>query len=179
LLRREDRDVGSGEESTVLVGIAVDRVIQEVGPDAAVVEERVAFARRPVARDALALPLGVDQEPEQVSLGLADALLERRVGLQTTETRVDLPLPKGDDSLSDWPRGIAEGASPDAERSTVRPEFLDVKDRQPVPGEDALDREEGEVREVLMVDGIELLARDESRDVRKLDRDRPRRLKEN
>ena len=39
-------------EAAVLVGIAVDGEVEEVGADAAVVEQRVALARRAVAADA-------------------------------------------------------------------------------------------------------------------------------
>ena len=40
-------------ESRVLVRVAVDRVVEEVGTDPAVVEERVAFAGRAVADNVL------------------------------------------------------------------------------------------------------------------------------
>jgi hypothetical protein len=50
----------------VLVGVAVHRVGEQVGPDAAVVQQRVALARRAVRRDALAGALGADEELEQL-----------------------------------------------------------------------------------------------------------------
>ena len=54
-LDRLDRNVHARREAAVLVGIAVDREVEEVGADAAVVEQRVALARRAVAADRLAL----------------------------------------------------------------------------------------------------------------------------
>ena len=45
-----------------LYGLRVHRVVEEVGADAAVVEQRVALAGRAVADDRLALLLRVDQE---------------------------------------------------------------------------------------------------------------------
>ena len=43
--------MGPGSELSVLIRVAVDRVVQEIAADAAVVEQRVAFARRTVADD--------------------------------------------------------------------------------------------------------------------------------
>ena len=54
-LRRVDRDVRSRREPAVLVRVAVDGVVEEVGADAAVVEQRVALAGRAVADDLLAV----------------------------------------------------------------------------------------------------------------------------
>src|SRR6478735_8802949 len=45
LLGRQDRDAGARGEPAVLVGVAVDGVSKQVGPDPAVVEQRVALAR--------------------------------------------------------------------------------------------------------------------------------------
>ena len=50
-LRMLDRDVGAGQELALLVRVAIDREVEQVGADAAVVEQRVALARRAVAGD--------------------------------------------------------------------------------------------------------------------------------
>ena len=42
-----DGDVHARREAAVLVGIAIDREVQEIGADAAVVEQRVALAGAP------------------------------------------------------------------------------------------------------------------------------------
>ena len=76
-----------GQEPALLVRVAVDRVVEQVGADPAVVEQRVALARRAVAGDALALaPLG-DQELEQAPLGLLDLRGERRGGPRACRSR--------------------------------------------------------------------------------------------
>ena len=53
-----DRDVRARQELALLVRAAVDGEVEEVGADAAVVEQRVALARRAVADDRLAGALG-------------------------------------------------------------------------------------------------------------------------
>ena len=72
-------------EAAVLVGIAVDGEVEEVGADAAVVEQRVALARRAVAADRLALVLGRDQERQELALRASHLLGERRVGRNVAE----------------------------------------------------------------------------------------------
>ena len=64
-LGRVDRDARARREPAVLVRVAVDGVVEEVGPDPAVVEQRVALARRAVARDRLAGSPARDQERQQ------------------------------------------------------------------------------------------------------------------
>ena len=71
-LRMPDRDVGPGQELALLVRVAVDRELEQVGADAAVVEQRVALAGRAVAGDPLALASACDQELEQAPLRLLD-----------------------------------------------------------------------------------------------------------
>ncbi len=48
---RKDGNVRAREKLAVLVGIAIDRVVDEVRANAAVVEQRVALARRAVSDD--------------------------------------------------------------------------------------------------------------------------------
>jgi hypothetical protein len=66
-LDRMDRNVHARREAAVLIGVSVDREVEEVGADGAIVEERVALAGRAVAADPLALVLGADQERKQVA----------------------------------------------------------------------------------------------------------------
>src|SRR5882724_1252559 len=79
LVGREARDVRTGQEPAVLVGIAIDGEVDEVGADTAVVEQGVALAGSAVAGDPLAAALGGYQELEDAALGLAHPLLERGV----------------------------------------------------------------------------------------------------
>src|SRR5262249_43335995 len=53
LLGRSDRDVRSGEIPALLVRAAIDGVVEEIGSDSAVVEQRVALAWSTVADDRL------------------------------------------------------------------------------------------------------------------------------
>ena len=77
-LGRVDRDVRPRRVLALLVRVPVDRVVEEVRPDAAVVEQRVALAGRAVADDLLALAPQPDQELEQRALRLLDTLGEAR-----------------------------------------------------------------------------------------------------
>ena len=87
-----DRDVGAGQELALLVGVAVDRELEQVGADAAVVEQRVALAGGAVAGDALAVAAALDQELEQAPLGLLDLRRETGVSLERVEAEGALPL---------------------------------------------------------------------------------------
>src|SRR5262245_44093884 len=85
-----DRDVGSRQVLTLLIRIAVDRVVEEIGANTAEVQERVPLPRRAVAGDALAFAAAVDQELEQTPLRLVDLRREREVGLERVEAERNL-----------------------------------------------------------------------------------------
>ena len=87
-----DRDVGPGEEPALLVGVAVDGEVEQVRADAAVVEQRVALARRAVAGDPLALAAPLDEELEQAPLRLLDLGREGAVALERVEAQRALAL---------------------------------------------------------------------------------------
>ena len=59
----------------------------------------------------------------------------------------------------------------DAQRAAVGGELLDVDQLEPVAAGQALDRDQREVREVLVVDGVELVLGDQPREMRELERD--------
>src|SRR5262245_13771525 len=67
-LWRVDRDVRPWQEFALLDRAPVDGVGEQVGPDAAVVEQRVALARGAVTRHRLAPLSRVDKELQQVGL---------------------------------------------------------------------------------------------------------------
>src|SRR5215467_5793418 len=69
-LGRVDGDMGAGQELALLHRAPVNGVGQQVGPDAAVVQQGVALARGAVAGHRLALRRGRQQEAEQVALDL-------------------------------------------------------------------------------------------------------------
>ncbi len=56
-----NRDAHTGREAAVLVGIAIHSEVQEIGAYTAIIQQRVALARRAVTADALALVFGLDQ----------------------------------------------------------------------------------------------------------------------
>ena len=91
-LGRVDRDVRARSEPPVLVRVAVDRVVEEVGPDPAVVEQRVPLPGRAVADDLLAVAAQLDQQLEQRTLRLA-APARRTAG--STPGRGAPPPPRG------------------------------------------------------------------------------------
>ncbi len=62
---RPDRNVHARREAAVLVGVAIDREVEEVGSDGAIVEQRVALARRAISADRFAFVLGRDQETRE------------------------------------------------------------------------------------------------------------------
>jgi hypothetical protein len=64
---------------------------------------------------------------------------------------------------------------PDAQRPAVRRQRLDVPHRQALGREDALHRAQRQVREVLVIDRVELRLLHQAQQVRELDRDRARR----
>ena len=66
-----DRNACARRESTVLVRVAVDGVLEQVGADSAVVEQGVALAGCAVADDSLALGAAVEQESQQSSWRIA------------------------------------------------------------------------------------------------------------
>ncbi len=59
----------------------------------------------------------------------------------------------------------------DPQRSAMRRELLDVEHLEAVPPRQAIDRDEREVREMLMIDGVELVLVDQPLEMRKLERD--------
>src|SRR5215831_16321118 len=48
LFRREDRNVRAGQIFPLLIGVTINRIVQEIGSDTTIVEQRVAFAGRAV-----------------------------------------------------------------------------------------------------------------------------------
>ena len=77
----------AGKKFSLLVGIAIDSVIQEIGADAAIVEQGVAFARCAVAGDLLAFALHADQKLQQLALGFLHLFGEIGVGAPSRQSR--------------------------------------------------------------------------------------------
>ena len=79
-VRMIDGNMSSGQEAPLLVGASIDGIVDEIGPDAAVIEERVSFGRRPVADDRLPLLSCGNQELENCSLSLLGSFVKRALG---------------------------------------------------------------------------------------------------
>ena len=163
-----------GRVLALLVRVPVDGVVEEVRPDAAVVEERVALAGCPVADDVLALAAKPDQQLEERALRLAHSVGEPLVGRRIAHALLVLP---GEDVRHCGRRLDARVGvlQEHAERPSVARKLFDVDKREPLRAEDRLDRVQREVREVLVVDRVVLEVLDQFREVRELERRRPRR----
>ncbi len=100
LIRVKHRDVRAGKKPAVLVGVAVDGVVDKVASQAAVIEKRVSLARRAVAGDRLSSFLRIDEKGEGVSLASLDLFVKRTIGFQPPETSLGQILGDGRDYLS-------------------------------------------------------------------------------
>src|SRR6266851_8484828 len=65
-IRRINRDVRAGQESAMLVGIAVHGIVEKISSDSAVIQQRIAFAWRPIPRDLFPAAFRLNQEFEQL-----------------------------------------------------------------------------------------------------------------
>ena len=69
----------SRREATVLVRIAIDCEVEEVGADPTIVKQRIAFARRSISTNHLAALFALDKEGKQFALSFVDLGSEFRV----------------------------------------------------------------------------------------------------
>src|ERR1044071_8917493 len=75
----EDRNMSAREELALLVRVAIDGVVEEIGADTAIIEQSVTFSGSAIARDAFALASGIDEELEEAALRFLHFFIERRV----------------------------------------------------------------------------------------------------
>src|SRR3569623_1081235 len=92
LLRSKDRNVRARQELAVLVGITIDDVIDEVGANPAVIQERIAFAGSSVTGNAAAGAFGLDQELEQAAFRLFDLRGELSIAIEARQAGIALVL---------------------------------------------------------------------------------------
>src|SRR5262245_64588369 len=71
-LDRVDGDVHDGRVAAMLVRVAIDGEVQEVGADGSIVEQSVAFAGGAISADALPFLLGFDEHGKKLALGALD-----------------------------------------------------------------------------------------------------------
>src|SRR5437899_42028 len=132
VIRLADRDVCSREVSPLLVRVEIDGEVDEVGPDAAVVEQRVSLGRRSVADDALPRVLRIDEEGQYPSLCPACFLAEGRIGLDICEAGRALALA---DNANRVGRN-AVASDKEAQRPSVCRKLVHIDDLEPVVLED-------------------------------------------
>src|SRR5258706_3349547 len=134
----QDGNVCPRQELALLVRIAIDGVVDEIRADAAVVEERVAFARRPVPDHRFALAPDADQEFQELPLGLFDLLSKITICFDSAKPGVQFSLPHFDDAIADRLRVVFLVPPVDSQRSAVRRQLLDVEQLEAVAREDFL-----------------------------------------
>src|SRR5262249_31393601 len=100
---------------------------EEVGANAAIVEERVAFPRGAVTDDRFASSLRLDQERQEAALGVLDLFAEVCVRLDTVESRLHFPGKEPAHGIADKLRGIFGMASVDPQGAAMRGRLLDVE----------------------------------------------------
>src|SRR5271170_1166699 len=75
-IRGVDRDVRPWQEFPLLVRAAVDRIVEKIGSNPAIIQQRIPFARSAVARDLFPRTLGLDQEFKEFAFGFSHLLGE-------------------------------------------------------------------------------------------------------
>src|SRR5262245_58335456 len=85
-LDRVDGDVHAGRVAPMLVRVAIDGEVQEIGADGGVVEQSVTFARGAIATDALPFLLGFDENGKKLALGALDPAGKINIGGEVLET---------------------------------------------------------------------------------------------
>ena len=78
-LGRLDGQVRTRKEMALLVGAYVHRVVEEVCPDTTIIEKRVPFRGRTIPREGQSAAFDIDQEVQDLALGLLHAVREAGV----------------------------------------------------------------------------------------------------
>ena len=58
----------------LLIGVAINSIVQKIGPDAAIVEQSVALARCTITGKGFPAALRLNQEAQQLALGRANTI---------------------------------------------------------------------------------------------------------
>ncbi len=173
---RENRNMRARQKLVVLVGVAVDRVVDEVGSDAAVVQQGIALARCAVSGHRLVLSLRTAmRNSSSLRFVSFTCSVECPVGVEPVRVRPALrALLRFADGWFDRPRHVLGVSRVDPQRAPVGRDLLDVEQRQAVGGEHLFHREQREIGEVLVVDRIELVSLHQAHEMRELHRDHAR-----
>ena len=166
-----DRDVRAGQELPLLVRVAVDRELEEVRTDAAVVEQRVPLARGAVAGDRACPRAGGRSGTRADATSVSSPAARTPCGPRACRIRAPARARASSSTARlTASRALARSLRVEAQRSAVALQLVDVEDLEAVGREHLRRGEEREVREVLVVDRVELVALHEPQEVRHLDR---------
>src|SRR5262245_39050950 len=111
-LDRVDGDVHAGRVAAMLVRVAIDGEVQEVGADACVVEQSIALPRCAIAADALPFLLGFDEHGQKLALGAMDPSGKINIGREVLETSSALLRQHLDHADRDEVVRVSMGKSP-------------------------------------------------------------------
>ena len=139
----------------MLVGVPVDGVLHEFRPDAAVVEQGVALARRAVPDHSFTAPTAFEEELEQSGAHGARRVLQPAVPVDVVQAGTALGSENVEHPLAGRPR-VRRRCRPESDGATVSGEFLDVDDGQVALGQRPRRGQDRPVLEVLVVDRVEL-----------------------
>jgi hypothetical protein len=173
-----DRYLPARHEASLLVRTAIDGERQQLGSDAAIVQQRAGLCRRAVAGDRSAGTPRLDQEFQypafQVDHARGEPVIDRQIG----QPDGDLSGQKGQQPLRAPSRAGGGVAGMDAQRPAMCRQAFGVEHAQPVPREHLVDHVQREIGEVLVIDRIELCLGDQPLEVGKLDGDHAGRLQQ-
>src|SRR6476660_6247782 len=135
----------AGGELAVLVHIAIDQKIGEIRSDAAIVQKRVALAWRSIADDLLSSVLGVDEEGEELVLGLFGLRAEAVIELDPVIAFGELVIPDRLNFRGHTQALIFGMPHKDAEGTAMGRQLIHVEKREPMPREGRLRRDQREI----------------------------------
>src|SRR5437762_7920764 len=140
-------EVRSGQKFALLVRTAVNDIVDEVSPYAAVVEQRVALGGRAITHDALTTPASPHQELEESMFHVLRAGLEFLVGLWRMQASIALgPTHALERVAGSVPcLGVADI---EAQGAAVSTQLLDIEYSQSVARHKPLDYQQREIRKV-------------------------------
>src|ERR1700730_7350176 len=166
-----DWNVSTREILSVFVRTPVDREVDKIGAYATIVEQGVALPGCAVANYLPAGPLGLDQEFQQLTLGLTHSRFEVLVIAERGYARLCLACAEGPQAVGDFLGRIFRMTRVNADRASVSWKLFDIENRKAMRGENTFCRVQRKIREVFVVYLVELIPLDRSQQVRKLDRD--------
>src|SRR5712664_3397766 len=117
----------TGQISALLVRASINSEVEKVGPNTAVVQQRIALCGSPVTDDALSFVLGVHQKFQQSPLRTLHLLIESSVDLDLVEAGAPLFVLELLNSCLHWLGDVFRVPPEYAERPAVGRQFPDIK----------------------------------------------------